>query len=79
MGGMTYDPIATIRISMDGDSELRRRFEALRDDLKNASNHRKSGNAAVVRYAINKAYDAMESEDNLYEQITKTKHSHIPD
>lgn len=76
---MTREPIETIRVSMSGDSELRSRFEALRDDLKNATNNRKRGNAAVVRYAINKAYDALESEENLYEQITRAKGSQIPE
>jgi len=72
------EDIDVIRSGLDGDSRLRKKFEVLREDMKDATNGRKSGNAATLRYMINKAYDALESEENLYEDIKKTKSRHVP-
>lgn len=71
------DSITAIKVNFDQNSQVRKKFEALRQDMKDASHNRKIGNKATVVYAVNKAYDALQAEENLYEQIEKTKARHI--
>jgi len=73
-----FDDLGVVRLNLDGDSQLRVQVELLREDLKDVTNRRKSGNAATIRYAIKKAFGALESEENLYEDVKKTKSRHVP-
>lgn len=72
------DDLGVVRLNLEGDSQLRIMVELLREDLKDVTNGRKSGNAATIRYAVKKAFEGLEAEESLYEDVKKTKNRHVP-
>lgn len=71
------DSIGVVKLDLEEGDELYEKFEALREDLKKITDHRKYGNKAVARYAINKAYETLQEEEHLYRRIMDTKRRQI--
>lgn len=66
----------TVRVELK-DKRIISMFEELRDHMKDKTNNRKEGKANTLRMAIRKAYDRMNNDKRILDNLRASMNRHI--